>query len=267
MQTQHDAQTDVHVPELTQVRCNPPVASITLNRPDARNALSIELLSALHAAVDRVSVRTNGPAADVHVVTITGAGRCFCAGMDLKQVVSSDQAPGSLLSSLASLCIKVRGLGAVTVAVANGAAIGGGCGLVTVCDLAITHPDSKMGFPEVDLGVCPAVVAPWLVRKIGPARARATLLQGGLLSGREAHEHGIVDRLSESAQTLEDEARALTASLSRAGPEAVRATKSLMNQLDGSLDPAVAQSAAQLSAQVILMPETRAKLRQHLSQR
>src|SRR5690606_31496134 len=123
-------------------------ATLTLNRPDARNALSVAMLS---AALERVGeLERMGDAAPT-ALTVTGAGKAFCAGMDLKEIVGDDAPAHELLSSLAELCQRIRALPMVTVAKVNGAAIGGGCGLACVCDLAITHADAKMGFPEVDL--------------------------------------------------------------------------------------------------------------------
>jgi enoyl-CoA hydratase/carnithine racemase len=149
------------------------------------------------------------------------------------------------------LTLKIRTLPQVTLAKVHGAAIGGGCGLSCVCDLAATHADSKMGYPEVDLGVCPAVVAPWLVRKIGAGAARRVLLSGGLMSGREAFDLGMVDHL----------VAALATRLAAGGPHALRATKDLLNRLDGSLDAALLHAAADLSAKVVATEETRAALR------
>src|SRR5262249_19360012 len=154
-------------------------AVLKLNRPDARNALSQELLAALNTKLDDLLQHTG-----VTVLTVTGEGKSFCAGMDLKAVLSDDELPGKLLMAIAEVTLKLRALPMVPVAKVNGAAIGGGCGLACVCDIAITHADSKMGFPEVDLGVCPAVVAPWLVKKVGAGRARQVLLSGGLMSGQ-----------------------------------------------------------------------------------
>ncbi|MEL7473093.1 MAG: enoyl-CoA hydratase/isomerase family protein, partial [Planctomycetota bacterium] len=174
--------------DATTLTIDAATATLTLNRPDARNAMSSELLDGIHAALDALERETS-----VSVVTITGAGRSFCAGMDLKAVLADPPSVRGLLESLARACLRIRALPAVTVASINGAAIGGGCGLAMVCDLALSHADAKLGFPEVDLGACPAVVAPWLVRKIGPGRARCVLLQGGVLDGRRAHELGLTD--------------------------------------------------------------------------
>jgi methylglutaconyl-CoA hydratase len=236
------------------------VSTLTLNRPDARNALSPDMLSVMHQRL----AQTNP--AETRVLVITGAGKAFCAGMDLKAVLADQtgrQAHG-LLSSLAEFCLKLRALPAVTIAAVNGAAIGGGCGLSTVCDFSITHADSKMGFPEVDLGVCPAVVAPWVVRKIGAARARAMLLRGGLMSGAEAHAAGLVNECVASREELDGAVQTLVKKLVSGGPAALAATKSLLNQLDGSLDAAIAMHSADLSASVLRTPEAQAMLRAKL---
>ncbi|QOI99023.1 MAG: enoyl-CoA hydratase/isomerase family protein [Phycisphaeraceae bacterium] len=233
-----------------------PVATLTLNRPEARNALSIELLGALHHRVDELA-RTPG----VGVVVVTGAGACFCAGMDLKAVLGDASAGAALLTSLAGLTLKVRSLPAVVLAKVNGAAIGGGCGLACVCDLALTHDDAKLGFPEVDLGVCPAVVAPWLVRKIGTGRARAVLLRGGLMTGRDAAAIGIVDRSAGSREELDTLAAETADRLSKGGPMALAATKGLLNEIDGSLDASLVMRGAELSARVLAGEEAQQRLR------
>jgi enoyl-CoA hydratase/carnithine racemase len=235
------------------------VATLTLRREGARNALSLDLLRDLHARVDELARD-----ADATVCVLTGAGRAFCAGMDLKAVLDDERAAGTLLRSLADLCLKIRALPVVTVASVNGAAIGGGCGLACVADIAITHADSKMGFPEVDLGVCPAVVAPALVRKIGAGRARRVLLMGGLMSGQQAFECGIVDQVVPTLAELQGATEALAQRLAQGGPNALRATKSLLNQIDGSLDADMLHHGADLSARVVSSPETREMLRSKL---
>lgn len=246
---------------LSPLAGNAVIATLTLNRPEARNALSLDLLGALHARLDDLAAAAHTPT----VLVITGAGKAFCAGMDLKAVLDNHDLALRLLLSLADLTLRIRRLPCVTLAQVNGAAIGGGCGIATVCDLAITHADSKMGFPEVDMGVCPAVVAPWLLRKIGPGPARAILLRGGLLSGREAHARGIVNFCTDSRDQLDNETLAIAARLAQGGPAALRATKDLLNQLDGSLDAESVRQGAALSAQVLATPEALAALRAKMS--
>ncbi len=244
---------------LTLLESSARIATLSLNRDEARNSLSIPLLEELHSRADELATRD-----DLSVLVLTGVGRAFCAGMDLKAVLGDPQAPMRLLALLSEFCLKLRALPMTTVAKVNGAAIGGGCGLACVCDLAITHADSKMGFPEVDLGVCPAVVAPWLVRKIGPGKARRVLLQGGLMTGEEAHGLGIVDNIVPSRETLDRTSAELVQRLATGGVGALRATKSLLNALDGSLDAGVAQQGAALSARVLATPQAQTTLRAKL---
>lgn len=239
---------------------SPPRAVLTLHRPDARNALSIGLLEALHARLDGLEQRT-----DVIVLTLRGEGRAFCAGMDLKEVLGVAGAPLRLLTSLARFALRLRRLPMVSIARVQGAAIGGGCGLACVTDFCLTHADSKMGFPEVDLGVCPAVVAPWLMRKVGAGRARAILLRGGLMSGRSAHEAGLADHCVDSPGDLDSAVHSLENRLAEGGPLALRATKALLNELDGSLDETVLRRGAEISAAVLATPEAQERLRAKLA--
>jgi enoyl-CoA hydratase/carnithine racemase len=236
-----------------------PIATLKLNRPEARNAMSIALLEAMHERVHELESMD-----DVTVLVITGEGKAFCAGMDLKAVLGDSEAPARLLGLLAELTVRIRRLPMAVVAKVNGAAIGGGCGLTCVCDFCVTHADSKMGFPEVDLGVCPAVVAPWLVRKIGAGAARAILLRGGLMTGAEAHQRGIVTHLVDTRDGLDFGTSELAGTLAKAGPRALRATKSLLNDLDGSLDEELSRRAAGISAEVLATPEAQATLRARL---
>jgi len=221
------------------------IGTLTLNRADKRNALSLDLLAALHTHVDALVLRE-----DVSVCVITGAGPTFCAGMDLKAVLKEPGAPLRLLSSIAELTIKIRRLPQVTIARVNGAAIGGGCGLVSVCDIGVTHPEVKMGFPEVDLGVCPAVVAPWLVQAIGPGAARRVLLEGGTMNGVRAQEIGLVADLVPIGE-LDAKVKERAERIAKAGPLALRATKKLLNDLGGEALEAAVRKGAVVSADVI----------------
>lgn len=244
--------------DLATLRVQGRIARLGINRPDKRNALSLELLDALRARVAEVAARD-----DVSVCILTGEGPTFCAGMDLKAVLNEPGAPLQLLSSIAELTIALRMMPQVTVARVNGAAIGGGCGLACVCDLAITHPDSKMGFPEVDLGVCPAVVAPWLVGRVGAGQARRILLQGGTMSGLRAFESGMVSHCI-AVEELDKKTEEVADHLATAGPQALRATKNLLNEIDGSRLFELVRKGAVLSAQVVEGAEARSMLARKL---
>lgn len=221
------------------------VARLTLNRPEKRNALSLEALEALHARVGELAAME-----EASVCVLTGAGPTFCAGMDLRAALKTPGAPLRLLSSIAELTIAIRRLPQVTLAKVNGAAIGGGCGLVAVCDLAITHPEAKLGYPEVDMGVCPAVVAPWLVQSVGAGRARRILLQGGTMSGLEAHGLGLVSTLT-TREELDAETEQIALRLASAGPLALRETKRLLNDLESERIEAAVRRGAHISAEVV----------------
>ena len=232
------------------------VATITLNRPEQRNALSLDLLTALSQRVREV-----GETEGVTVCLISGAGKSFCAGMDLKAVLDVPGAPARLLTLIAEVTHAVRNLPMVTVAKVNGAAIGGGCGLACVCDLGVTTPDAKLGYPEVDLGVCPAVVAPWLIKKIGAGQARRVLLEGGVMSGRRAHELGLVTHLAPDENSLDETTRAVVDRIARGGQMALHTTKRWLNELDGSTDLDLLRRGAELSARVVESDEARTTLR------
>lgn len=232
------------------------VARLTLNRPEARNALSLELIEALRAKVRILSGWDH-----VNVCIVAGAGKAFCAGMDLRAVVLEPHAPSQLLHAIAELTIEVRALPMVTIARVHGAAIGGGCGLVCVCDLAHTHADAKLGYPEVDLGVCPAVVAPWLVRRIGAGAARRMLLVGGVMTGAEAYARGLVSELVSDAVELDQAVHAAATRLRDSAPEAIRATKSWLNGAEADGLAEQVRRGAAISAAVISTPEARAALK------
>jgi len=229
--------------------------TLEFNRPDKRNALSPELIQALHASLDEVEQDPS-----IRVLVLGGRGRAFCAGMDLRGVLDDPAAMGAMLKGLGRATLRLRGLPIPTIARVQGAAIGGGCGLSAVTDLAISHPEAQLGYPEVSLGVCPAVVAPWLIRKIGAGPARALLLQGGRMSGSEALELGLVDRLV-PADELDASTAEMAANLAAGGADAMAVTKRWLNELDHSIDETMVDRGAALSAEVIAGAEAQARLK------
>lgn len=243
---------------LVDLMIDGPTATITLNRPEARNALSLALINELHTALNQLE-----QSPDVRVLLIKGEGKSFCAGMDLKGVMQDPQAMAAMLHGLARAFERIRRLSMPSVAVVQGAAVGGGCGLMIVCDFAISHPDAKIGYPEVDLGVCPAVVAPWLIRKIGAGKARSLLLSGGTRTGQDGLELGLLTHLTDH-ESLDDVAERLATDLAQGGMIAMKATKKWLNELDGSMEDEIHQRAAQISADVIAHSETQQQLRRVL---
>ena len=177
-----------------------PLRLLTLNRPDKRNALTIELLEALHAAL----ATANGDEA-VRAVAITGAGPSFCAGLDLREVQALRRDPGkSRLSGdrlYETLNLINRGPKPVIAAV-NGPAVAGGAGLMSVCDLVIAAEAAKIGYPEVKRGLVAAIVMTYLIRQVGERRAKFLLLTGELLSAEQAVQLGLVNEAVPAEQML-----------------------------------------------------------------
>jgi methylglutaconyl-CoA hydratase len=245
--------------DLVRISIDAGVATVTLNRPDKANALNRELIAAFGAAINAVSARC-APAGDIRVVVIAGTGKAFCAGMDLRGVMDDPLAMGDMLRDLSRASRALRRLSVPTIARVQGAAVGGGCGLMVVADFAVTHPEAKVGYPEVDLGICPAVVAPWLVRKIGAGRARTMLLAGGTMTGQAGFEAGLATHLC-AADRLDATVAELAGRLSAGGPHALATTKHWLNELDGSMDDAILDRAAELSARIIAGDEAQERLR------
>ncbi len=240
--------------DLVQLELDGGIARLDLDRPDKHNALSIGLIESLNDAIGTIEGND-----DVRVVVFGGRGRSFCAGMDLQGVLDDAHAMADMLKGLSIAMRRLRRLPVPVIARVQGAAIGGGCGLCVVADFALTHPEAKLGYPEVGLGVCPAVVAPWLVRRIGAGPARELLLAGGTMSGDEALQRGLVTALHPRDE-LEDAALGLARHLAKGGKQAIAVTKQWLNQLDGSLEDGPLDRAAELSAEVIATEEARERL-------
>jgi len=164
---------------------------ITLNRPDKRNALSHELVRELMEKFSTAEVDPN-----VKVVVLNANGEAFCAGADLAylQQLQNLSFEENLADSnhLKDLFLKIYSLKKVVIAQVQGHALAGGCGLATVCDFAFAVPEAKFGYTEVKIGFIPALVAVFLVRKIGEQKARHLLLTGELVKAQEAFNRGLI---------------------------------------------------------------------------
>ena len=204
-----------------------PVLTLTLNRPEVRNALSGELVEALTDALADAG-RDDG----VRVVVLTGAGRAFSAGADLSALrgLQTASAEANLADSerLARLFETVYTLPKPVVAKVQGHAIAGGCGLAAVCDMSVVAEGAKLGFTETRIGFVPAIVSVFVVRKLGEAAARDLLLRGHLIDAAEAARIGLVTRAVPPAD-LDDAVDALCHELStETSASAVALTKRLL---------------------------------------
>jgi len=216
------------------------IATITLNRPEKRNAVSFTLVGELLAALDEVE---RGGA---QALIVTGAGKAFCAGLDLEELKSllgkthDENVKDS--ARMAALFRRIYDFPKPTIAAVNGAAIAGGTGIATMCDFTLAVPEAKFGYTEVRIGFVPAIVSSVLVWQVGHKIARDLLLTGRLFDAAEAHRFGLVNEVV-APEALRERARALAGQLLENSPTSLRATKELINGfIAASLDQQIADA-------------------------
>ncbi len=222
------------------------VATITLNRPEKRNAISYDLIDDLLGALREVA---KSPA---QILILTGAGKAFCSGMDLDNLKSLiGRSPAQSLEdskTMASLFRTLYEFPKPTIAAVNGAAIAGGTGLATLCDFTIAVPEAKFGYTEVKIGFVPAIVSTFLMRQVGEKIARDLLLTGRLFDAEEAKRIGLINEIVAGEKLLE-RARELAALLLENSPASLRYTKRLLSdavraEVDMQIETAVRENAA-----------------------
>ena len=216
------------------------IATITLNRPDKRNAVSFQLIADLMAALDKIEKSA------ANVLIITGAGKAFCAGMDLEELKSilgkSHEENVKDSTVMAEMFRRLYDFPLPTIAAVNGAAIAGGTGLATMCDFTLAVPEAKFGYTEVRIGFVPAIVSSILVWQVGHKIARDLLLSGRLFDTNEAHRLGLVNEVV-PADRLSTRAFELAGELLANSPSSVRETKKLINGfLASQLDTQIAEA-------------------------
>jgi methylglutaconyl-CoA hydratase len=222
------------------------IATITLNRPDKRNAISYELIDDVTAALKQASQSS------AKVLILTGAGSAFSAGMDLENLKGLlGRTPEQNLEdsqTMAGLFRALYDFPRPTVAAVNGAAIAGGTGLATLCDFTLAVPEAKFGYTEVRIGFVPGIVSSYLIANVGEKRARDLLLTGRLFSAEEAYRFGLVTEIVAPDQLM-SRALHLAAQLMENSPASLETTKRLLSsytkeQLDRQLVSAVHENAA-----------------------
>ncbi|MFZ0759952.1 MAG: enoyl-CoA hydratase-related protein [Candidatus Sulfotelmatobacter sp.] len=222
------------------------VATIILNRPDKRNAISFELIDDLLRALKEVET------SDALVLILTGAGKAFSSGMDLENLKTLiGLTPGQNLKdseTMVRLFRKLYEFPKVTIAAVNGAAIAGGMGLALLCDFTLAVPEAKFGYTEVRIGFVPAIVSTFLLRQVGEKQARDLLLTGRIFDASEAARMGLISEIV-PPENLLTRARELAALLTENSPASLRATKQLLSEharaeLDVQIAAAVRENAA-----------------------
>jgi isohexenylglutaconyl-CoA hydratase len=213
-------------------RCGPRL-HVTLNRPEARNALSREMVAELLAVADFLDKDR-----EIGAVVLRGAGGVFCAGGDIKGFKASLEAPKPKRGKpdpiainnrrFGKFLVRFNGLPQTVVAVVEGAAIAGGLGLMSVADVVIATADAKFALTETSLGIPPAQIAPFVAARIGVPKARLLALTGARFDAHEAARLGLVDIVCDDAPALEATLKEILVDIGRCAPGANAATKRLL---------------------------------------
>lgn len=230
----------------------------TLNRPEKRNALDAATIDALYALLDRADLD-----AQVRVVALRGEGTDFCAGLDLAELLASADRDVATNRDVAlhfgELFVRMRRLPKPIVAMVQGRALAGGCGLAMACDLVLATESAQLGYPEVQRGFVPALVLTLLRRTVGEKTAFDLAATGRLLTGAEAAAAGLVSRVYEDSDFAEQAGDVLRA-LAASSASALALTKQQFYQLDGMEFETGIRLAADVNAVSRTTPDFRAAL-------
>lgn len=224
----------MELPQTTQLalRQNGPWLHITLNRPEARNAMSRQMVEELLGIADLLD-----DTREIRGVILRGAGGHFCAGGDIKDMAEARAKAASeglpawqrFNRAFGTLLQRYDALPQVTIAILEGAVMGGGFGLACISDVAIAHQDAQFAMPETSLGILPAQIAPFVVKRIGLTQARRLTLLGSRINGGDARELGLVHFSEPSAEAIEARLADVLKQLKRCAPNANANTKRLLH--------------------------------------
>jgi len=207
------------------------VGRVWFNRPEVHNAFNIVMIREL-----REAIQTLGTDEAVRVVVLSGKGKSFCAGADLnwmREIITYSYEQNLRESlELADFLYDLYALPKPTIARVNGAAIGGGAGFLSACDIVVASTDAQFGLSEVKIGLVPACIAPYVVRRAGESRARQLFLTGERFDARRAAEIGLVDEVAAPGE-LDGRVDAVIARLLSSGPEALACSKELLRKVPG----------------------------------
>jgi methylglutaconyl-CoA hydratase len=212
------------MPVLLLEKQSPQITIVTLNRPERRNSLTIELLNELVAAVNTAA---NEPTQ--RVLILRGAGAAFCTGLDLKEAADQTKAHATA-EMVAKTLITIAETRLVTIAAVHGAAVAGGAGIMSACDFVVAAEKTKIGYPEVRRGLVAGLVMTFLRRQVGERNLRELVLGGELIDVARAKEIGLVNRVV-SSKDLMNEAQKFAESVLQGAPNANAQTKRLIEEL------------------------------------
>ncbi|HKU39944.1 MAG TPA: enoyl-CoA hydratase-related protein [Polyangiales bacterium] len=254
--------TDPRLPEFSTLllRHEAGVLYVTMNRPERKNALSATMMDELLEAFSKVA-----EVFQPRAIVLRGAGGTFCAGADIKDMPKSRVSDGSDPKRAVAqgnrrfgevLCAALN-VPAPLIAVVEGAALGGGFGLVCVSDIAFGLPSARFGLPETGLGVIPAQIAPFVLRRVGPVQAPRLMLTGARFGAEEAQRLGILHEVCADESALETSLTRTLADIRRCGPQANAATKRLLRSVETNDLNTALDIAADVFAEAQLGPEAK----------
>lgn len=206
---------------------NPRVTCLTLNRPERRNALTIELLTELTDALDRATADSQK-----RVLILRGAGKVFCAGLDLNETTIAQRAHRSA-ELVAKTLLAISQTRLITIAQVHGAALAGGAGLMSACDFVVAAEGTKIGYPETRRGLVAALVLTFLRRQLRERDIRELLFTAELIIAERAREIGLVNRVVPPNE-LENETQKIVDAVLQGAPGALASTKQLIEALSPS---------------------------------
>src|SRR5947199_8308638 len=202
----------------------PQITIVTLNRPERRNALTLELLNQLRAAIKAASDESQE-----RVIILCVASVAFCTGLDLKEAADQTKAHATA-EMVANTLIAISQTRLITVAAVHGAAVAGGAGIMSACDCVVTAERTKIGYPEVRRGLVAGLVMTFLCRQVGERNMRELLLGSELIDADRAKEIGLVNRVVANADVM-TEAQKFAQSVLQGAPGALAQTKRLIEEL------------------------------------
>jgi isohexenylglutaconyl-CoA hydratase len=231
------------------------VLHVTLNRPDSRNAMSLAMVSELRAVLESVQHDLS-----VRAIVLRGAGGHFCAGGDIKDMAGAraraqgeghGDAYRELNRAFGSLLEEAQNTPQVLIAVLEGAVLGGGFGLACVSDIAICHQDAKFGLPETTLGILPAQIAPFVLKRIGLTQTRRLALTAARFNGSEAERLGLVHFSEADSEAMDGRLQQILRQVLSCAPQANAQTKALLLAAESeALGPLLDRAAAQFAAAI-----------------
>ncbi|MGO1461405.1 MAG: enoyl-CoA hydratase/isomerase family protein [Marinobacter sp.] len=232
-----------------------PALHVTLNRPESRNAMSLQMVAELSTIFTEVENDSS-----IRAVVIRGAGGHFCAGGDIKDMAGArNQEAGEgeadpfyrLNRAFGQMLQQVNESSKVVIAVTEGAVMGGGFGLACISDVAIAGPTAKFGMPETSLGIIPAQIAPFVVERIGLTQARRLALLGLRIGAAEACALGIVHQAAASDEEVDDMLTKALDRIRQCAPSATAQTKALLHRVGNEPMSGLLDSAADMFAKAV----------------